>query len=310
MNRTLAPSVSIGLPVYNGANYVAESIQSLLSQTHEDFELVISDNASTDETRNICEQFAAADSRIRYHRSPSNRGAAWNHNEVFRLSRGRYFRWSSHDDVYAPEYVQRCVEILETRPDVVLAYPRVRLIDAAGTIGHRLPYPPVACEADVAARFASVLHQTGCYAIYGVIRSELIRRTGLFKPWAAADKNMLARLALFGRFYQVEEDLLYFRSHPGRSVRVNPDLIGQTVWFNPAAQGKIVFPRFNILSDYLAAIFDSPLRTGDRVRCLSRLATTFRWLGLLRDVTAAASMLIGRHPPSSKPSPSTAPVGR
>jgi glycosyltransferase involved in cell wall biosynthesis len=309
-DQPLAPTVSIGLPVFNGANYVADSIQSILSQTFTDLELVISDNASTDDTRAICERFAANDPRVRYHRSNANMGAAWNHNQVFRLSRGRYFRWSSHDDVYAPEYVARCVEILEANPDVVLAYPRVRLLDENGKLLHRLPYPAVAAEPDVAGRFASVLRQTGCYAIYGVIRSESVRRTGLFKPWAAADKNILARLALMGRFYQVEEDLLYFRSHPGRSVKANPDLIGQTVWFNPAVRGKIVFPRYSILSDYVAAIRDSPLQTGERIRCLGQLAFRFRWLGLLRDVTAAAWMLAGRHHPSTKPNPSAAAVGR
>jgi glycosyltransferase involved in cell wall biosynthesis len=304
--KPLAPTLSIGLPVFNGANYLAEALEGILGQTFTDFELIVSDNASTDETQTICEKYAARDSRLRYHRSTKNMGAAWNHNQVFKLARGRYFRWSSHDDVCAPEYMARCIDALESDPGVALAYPRVRLLDAESRLGHRLPYPAVACESDVAARFGSVLRQTGCYAIYGVVRSEVIRKTGLFHGWAAADKNLLARIALHGRFFQVDDDLLFFRSHPGRSVKANPDLVGQTVWFNPAVKGKIVFPRYSILSDYLAGLRAAPLTRSERARCLLVLARRFRWLGLLRDVQVAAAMLTGRYQGAPKPNPSAA----
>src|SRR5688572_10868700 len=98
------PRVSIGLPVYNGENYLAEAIDSILAQTFEDFELIISDNASTDRTQEICEAYAAKDGRIRYYRSEVNKGSAWNFNRVFELARGEYFKWAAHDDYIAPEY--------------------------------------------------------------------------------------------------------------------------------------------------------------------------------------------------------------
>jgi glycosyltransferase involved in cell wall biosynthesis len=303
---SLAPALSIGLPVFNGANYLAEALDGILSQTFTDFELIVSDNASTDETQAICEQYAARDSRLRYYRASRNMGAAWNHNQVFKLSRGRYFRWSSHDDVCAPAYMARCIEALESHPRVVLAYPRVRLLDAQSRLGHQLTYSDVACEPDVAARFSSVLRQTGCYAIYGVVRSDVIRKTGLLQGWAAADKNLLARIALHGPFCQVDEHLLYFRSHPGRSVKANPDLVGQTVWFNPSVKGKIVFPRYSILSDYLAGLRAAPLTRRERLRCLLVLARRFRWLGLLRDLQVAVAMLTGRYQSAPKPNPSAA----
>ncbi len=77
------PAVSIGLPVYNGDNFLAEAIDSILRQTMEDFELIISDNASTDRTEEICREYAAGDSRIRYYRNESNLGAMANYNLVF-----------------------------------------------------------------------------------------------------------------------------------------------------------------------------------------------------------------------------------
>src|SRR4051794_17704887 len=90
------PEVSICLPVYNGENYVGEAIRSILGQSFENLELIISDNASTDETARICQAFAAQDSRVRYVRSPVNRGLAWNHNRAFALARGRYAMWIGH----------------------------------------------------------------------------------------------------------------------------------------------------------------------------------------------------------------------
>jgi len=99
-----APRLSIGLAVYNGENYLAESLDALLGQSYDDFELIISDNASTDGTADICRRYEKQDSRIRYIRQPLNIGLAPNHNFVFRQSRGELFKWASHDDLYAPTW--------------------------------------------------------------------------------------------------------------------------------------------------------------------------------------------------------------
>jgi len=109
------PRLSIGLPVYNGEEYLAESFDALLGQTYEDFELVVSDNASTDGTEAICRKYAAQDSRIRYLRLPRNIGATPNHNHVFAESRGELFKWASHDDLYGRDLLRLCVEALDER---------------------------------------------------------------------------------------------------------------------------------------------------------------------------------------------------
>jgi glycosyltransferase involved in cell wall biosynthesis len=123
------PRVSIGLPVYNGEKYLAQAIQSALGQTYTDFELIISDNASTDGTQAICEQFAARDQRIQYHRLSENKGAALNFNHVFSLAKGEYFCWLAHDDKLAPDFLQEFVQVLESHPDTVLTYSNVLIID-------------------------------------------------------------------------------------------------------------------------------------------------------------------------------------
>ena len=104
---TSVPRLSIGLPVYNGEDFLAESLDSLLGQTYEDFELIISDNASTDGTADICRRYEKQDSRIRYIRQPRNLGCAPNHNVLVQYARGELFKWASHDDLYGRELIER-----------------------------------------------------------------------------------------------------------------------------------------------------------------------------------------------------------
>ena len=129
-----APRLTIGLPVYNGEMYLAESIDALLGQTYKDFELIISDNASTDGTAGICQRYAEQDSRVRYIRQPTNIGLAPNHNAVVEQARGELFKWAASDDLYARELVERCVDALDQRPDVVLAHSWSARIDGSGTV--------------------------------------------------------------------------------------------------------------------------------------------------------------------------------
>ncbi len=99
------PKVSIGLPVYNGEDLLPETLDSILAQTFDDFEVVISDNASTDGTPEICRAYSRSDERIRFERANSGISIPNNFKRAFRLSRGRYFKWHAHDDVLDPEFL-------------------------------------------------------------------------------------------------------------------------------------------------------------------------------------------------------------
>jgi glycosyltransferase involved in cell wall biosynthesis len=128
----MKPLVSIGLPVYNGGRYLAEAIESILSQTYRHFELIIRDNASTDDTEQICRRFAALDHRIRYFRNAANLGLSRNFNLTAERASGKYFRWAACDDHIAPEYLARCVEALEADATIVLCHSQVRVIGENG----------------------------------------------------------------------------------------------------------------------------------------------------------------------------------
>lgn len=130
-----APAVTIGMPVYDGARFMRRGIESVLGQDFRDFELLISDNASTDETESIARAFAARDPRVRYVRQPANAGHFSNFLYVMNAARGEYFCWLAHDDSYgSPDYLRRLVEVL--RAGSVLAFPNVNLLhyDSCGNI--------------------------------------------------------------------------------------------------------------------------------------------------------------------------------
>jgi glycosyltransferase involved in cell wall biosynthesis len=104
----------------------------MLGQSYEDFELIISDNASTDRTGSICLDYAARDSRIRYFRNETKTWPERNFNRTLQLARASLFRWTAHDDVVAPDYLEACVGLLQATPDAVLCQSHVKVIDPDG----------------------------------------------------------------------------------------------------------------------------------------------------------------------------------
>jgi len=174
---TAVPRLGIGLPVGNGENYLSESLDALLGQSCTDFELIISDNASTDGTEDTCRQYLAQDRRIRYVRQPRNIGCTANHNLVVRHARGELFKWASHDDLYGRDLLRRCVEALDEHPDVVLASCWSALIDGAGNISEVVAwYPPATDSTRAPERFRGLLFALAGDDDYGVIRTDVLRR--------------------------------------------------------------------------------------------------------------------------------------
>ncbi len=166
------------MPVYNAAEHLRGAVESILNQTLTDFELVISDNASTDETEDICRDYMRRDRRVRYFRNPRNLGASDNYTAVFGYSRGRYFKWSSGNDSCAPEFLSRCAQVLDDNPDVVLAYPRTRLFETMVEEFEEYEEGLDLQQERPSDRFRAFLNWRGLNnAMNGVIRSSALRRT-------------------------------------------------------------------------------------------------------------------------------------
>jgi glycosyltransferase involved in cell wall biosynthesis len=267
-----APRLTIGLPVYNGDAFLATAIDSLLAQTFTDFELIISDNASTDSTEAICRERAARDARIRYLRLEVNRGATYNFNRVVELARGEYFKWAAHDDLYEPAFVERCVEVLDRHPDVLVAFTRLVDIDDAGV---RKPFeiPPLRWDSkrpNVRFRALANPHHR-CESIFGVMRTAVLRRTFLLADYAGCDRVLLAQLALMGRFFEVPEVLFLHREHRGRSTRKYKNSQTRTEWFNPARGNRPIYPHVRMLTGYARAAVEADVSLIDKVACLAML---------------------------------------
>jgi glycosyltransferase involved in cell wall biosynthesis len=185
----------------------------LLQQDYEDFELVISDNASTDATELICRQYASKDTRIQYHRNAVNMGMVNNFNRVFTLSSGEYFMWAAHDDIWEPSFVSRCVEVLQNNPSVVLCYPQTKFIGPDGE-KLELSFPTFDSRGivDLVSRFHThIWGITYPYPIEGLIDSSALERTSLCKDQFGFDLILLAELSLLGRFAYIPTLLFYNR---------------------------------------------------------------------------------------------------
>lgn len=251
--------VSIGLPVYNGENYIAQAIDSVLAQTYTDFELVICDNGSTDRTEEICRRQAEADPRIRYHRNSENLGASANFRRSFELATGEYFRWLAHDDVLAPQYLERCVAALDREPDAILAQPLVGIIDAKGVIksigddGLQRASSPRVSE-----RFAALVRYPRRYwEVFALIRRDVLAKTGLLAPFTCSDVVLGTELGLLGRFALVPEPLFLNRHHSERfSQAVLVDRAASLRWWNNRDRARLIdlCPTWQIQMHALKAI--------------------------------------------------------
>lgn len=273
--------VTIGLPVFNGEPYLEEAIESILSQSFTDFELIIGDNASTDNTEAICRSYAERDDRVRYYRSDENRGAAWNYNRLVPLAHGEYFKWAAHDDLLAPGYLAACVKALDAAPQAVLAYPRTAIIDEHGHLTHTYDDDLDLRMPRASQRFwghMQVFRRMGeCNAIFGLMRTDVLRTTGLIGPYVGSDMILLGELALRGEFHEIPERLFMRRDHPQTSIRSNPNLYERSSWFDPAARQKPVWPRWRWLAEYIYAIRRSELSPLEALRCYMILSRWMRW---------------------------------
>ncbi|MFN2557303.1 MAG: glycosyltransferase family 2 protein [Nitriliruptorales bacterium] len=286
------PRVSVGLPVFNGERYLEEAISSILAQDYTDFELIISDNASDDRTEEICTQFQRRDARVRYERQSDNRGAAWNFNHVFARSQGEYFKWAAADDVLAPAFLQRCVAVLETKSEVIVAHPRTLLIgpdgEELGRISHARTYDPRPYR-----RFREMaVRPHGCHAVFGLIRAEVLRRTVLIGGYTSSDRVLLADLVLRGPFREVEEDLFLSRQHSGRSG-YSYSRHQRATWFDPANAGRLLFPTWRMGEELIRVVLRAPIPPWEKARCLLQFGPwAWRHRGyLVNDVVVGARLL-------------------
>jgi glycosyltransferase involved in cell wall biosynthesis len=297
---SMAPRLSVGLPVYNSSTYVAESIEALLGQTFEDFELIISDNASTDDTGDICRRYEKVDSRVRYFRQPRNIGLAPNHNFCVLKASGELFKWGAGDDLYARDLLEKCVAALDENPEVVLAHSWTAMIDGKGEVFQANEYPLATSASRAPERFRSILNDSGGDDDGGVMRKAVLLRTAMKDSYHHADRTIIAELVLHGRFYQVPDWLYFRRDHPERAERAHPSVRARCANMDPKRGNPWLNPVPRLLAEYIWAyvrmIQRAPLTSAERRECYQHL---FEWMTR----RARPHRLVMAEPPAAKEQP-------
>ena len=251
------PPVTIGLPVYNGAEYLASAVDSILAQTFRDFRLIISDNASTDQTEAICRDYAERDPRVVYSRNEVNIGGDGNFNRVFHLADTPFFRWAAHDDLMAPTYLEKTMAVLLADSGVVQCHCVTVLIDAVGKelLHCDLNLTDLDSPSPVKRFRSLVLRSHRCTDIFGVFRTDALVGTPLHAPFSGADKALMAEVALRGRFVRVPEPLFFNRDHPNRySWALFRSREGRAEWHRPQKAQPRRMDRVTLYASYWRAV--------------------------------------------------------
>jgi len=288
---TTSPRLSIGVPVYNGADYIEEAIHSHLSQDFGDFELVVSDNCSDDATPDIVNDIAKSDPRVTYTRNETNIGGPANFNRLFRLTSGEYFRWAAADDRVQPGYLQAVVDLLDQDPDVVIAHTESLLIDPAsepmmemdqGYLGGdgyleaiRLR-PPVGDERfhspQPHKRIDAVINNNHRnFYIFGTMRRSTMMQTRLHGAFYGGDRTFLVEMAMRGTFRKHPDELFASRSHAKNSGRnaLNFEELKQH-----GAQ-DLTFAS-QVMKGYVRGVRQARVDRGEELRCLAVIAKKFK----------------------------------
>lgn len=281
-------SVTLGMPVYNGQRYLRAALDSVIEQDVDDLEILISDNGSTDDTAQICQHYASADSRIRYVRHAENLGGVPNLNYVIQEARAPWFKWAFYDDVLRPGYVARCLEAIRSKGSgVVGAHTQVQVIDESGEVVE--DRDDFAIGADASAphqRLANVYRKLANQLQFGIMSTDSLRRAGGHGSYYAADMTLLTSVLMEGPMVQVEEPLLWLRKHP---AQFGNDRFSEMRFYAKPGQSGKYFPWIWLNAQMVRTIVSSGqnLSVTERGRCLDALLrewTTRQWRGIAGDL--------------------------
>lgn len=288
----ICPKISLGMPVYNGKNYIEQAICSILDQTYSDFEIIISDNASGDGTEDICRYYSGIDNRVRYFRNDTNIGAAKNFNRTVLLAKGKFFKWAAHDDILAPDYLKKCLQVLEQDDSLILCFPMTIIVNQYGDPirKYEISMKNISSErVDMRFRDLVLINHWGI-EIFGLMRKDYIKATNLLATYPGSDRTFMAELSLKGRFYEIPEYLFYSRDHSERSIRTGT-VRSRAGWWDTRNANRIVFPQWRLFLELIRCVNAAPLAGGERRACylclLMWLTSNLNWALMLLDLAVA-----------------------
>lgn len=271
------PLISIGIPAYNSAAHIAFTIEGMLSQSFADFELIVSDNASVDGTRDVVEKYMRGDTRIRYERHPVNIGANPNYSHLVHRARGEYFKWSSSSDWCAPTFLECCLNELSAHQDAVLVVPRTYLFKENPEVAEEYANDFSILEESPAARYRHLCSSLSLNnAMNGLIRISALRRTRLIDSYVGADTVLMGHLALMGKFRLLDQRLFYRRMDRATATALQ-DEAAQWKHHYPQLKVGVLFQGSKRQLGRLWVVLATPLSFGDRLRTLMLALKIMYW---------------------------------
>lgn len=278
-NQRRVPMVSVGLPVYNGGRLLPHAIESILAQDFDDFELLISDNCSTDETAEVCLDYQRRDERVRYYRFDENRGGLCNFLNVLGLAQAPFFMWASHDDLRRETFIRACLASFHQDQSVVLVYPFTTILDSDSRFRGIARDTYSVNQESPAERFKNLIWGIGmCNAFYGIFRSSALKKV---KSWWTSlyfDNLALAEIALLGKIVQLEEPL-FVRRLTGRYTAASyEERIANVIsaislnWFDEG----ISFPHIRLAYAHLELVNESTIDAAGKDASMKEVLNCFR----------------------------------
>ena len=278
MTAPVNPVVTICVPVFNGERFLEQCLDSLLSQTYRDFVLLISDNASTDSTSQICQRYVQLDSRVKYHRNSTNIGLYGNFNFLLRSVRTRYVKLASADDFWAPTMLDDALAVMERDPSLALCYPKAILVDQDGKEIRRYEDSLHMMDDDPVVRFKSALTEVRLVnQLMGVIRTDVVRSMLPLMSQAPADCVFLAEITLYGKVMQLPEYHYFRRFHPDATSWDRGSESHQIRRLHGAGTKHVRFATWKYHWGLFRRLFRSPIAWGRKLLLVRFLGRRVVW---------------------------------
>ena len=223
------PKVSIGLPIYNGSDTIRKRLENIFSQTLTDFELLISDNGSTDSSVIICNEFSKKDKRIRFFQHTKNKGWVWNYIFVLEQASCDYFVWTTDDDMWNSEFLEKNVNILDSHKNIVGSIGKMERVgvnlykqDTRDSVGKKIykkirrkfrPFGPKSLIDSHEEKLRVCFKNSSYQNFFSVFRTDKLRKSIIYDSIPAWDAAMALNILKFGDIHVIDELLIHF--NPG-----------------------------------------------------------------------------------------------
>jgi len=220
------PKVTIGLPVYNGEKYLAIALNSLLNQTFRDFEIIISDNASTDNTPIISKKFCQKDNRVKYIKHEKNLGSTKNFMYILNKAETQYFMWAASDDYLDPQFLEKNLKVLDTNENIIGSISNVEFVgenlpnmyksnENGTTFQYLIKHLPLP-TASLSEKVSFHLRYNRGMSTYSVFRIEILKKCIIKRRHCGWDQTMVLNTLKYGDLY-VMNDILMYRTVEGET---------------------------------------------------------------------------------------------